>query len=108
MTSTELHKIVDAAIQKYHGRGTTLESAIGALYVGHAYGWRVMFLMHNRTTIRGYEKTLGISFQEALPEETALSKRSPAFRAIKHVGNFWKAAKGETPGIKSTHLDKAK
>lgn len=106
MTSTELHKIVDAAIQKYHGQGTTLESAIGALYVGHAYGWRVMFLMHNRTTVRNYEQILGVKFQECLPEETALSKRSPAFRSLKHVTNFWKAVRGETPGVKSTYIGK--
>lgn len=104
MESTELQKIVDRAIQHYHGEGTQLESAIGALYVGHAYGWRVMYLMHNRSTIKKYEQILEVKFQECLPDETALSKRSPAFRALKKVTNFWKAVKGEIPDVKSTQL----
>jgi hypothetical protein len=91
-----------AAIKPYKGDLTKLESAIGALIVGKRLGWRVMFLVHNRATIREYEKMLGVKFQLALPEVGELAHKSIGWMAVQKVGNFWKAVKGEISGIRST------
>lgn len=104
LSRNQLLETVDRAIQRYRGEGTQLESAIGSLFVGNAYGWRVMYLMHNRSTLKKYEQILDVKFQECLPDETARSKLSPAYRALKKVTNFWKAVKGEIPDVKSTQL----
>lgn len=104
LTSAKLYEIAQTAIQHFSGEGTVLESAIGALYVGNAYGWRVLFLIHGRSTIRKYERILSIKFQECVPEDTPLSRRSIAYRALKGVTNFWKAVKGEIGNVRSTKL----
>jgi len=102
ITSKELIETCLASIKPYKGDFTKLESAIGALVIGKRMGWRVMFLIHNRATIREYEKLLGVKFQEVLPEEGELAHKSLAWVAVQKVGNFWKAVKGEISGVRST------
>lgn len=90
-----LDKIEQMAIAKYRGDLGDLESALGMLRLGQQYGWRVMYLIHSKATIRKYEKILGISVKEEMPEEGPSSHRVPAIRIIKAVGNFWKVVSGE-------------
>lgn len=93
--SDELVKIVKTAIENFKGQANELESAIGMLFLGHAFGWRVIYLVHTIATVRKYEKILGIVAKDTFPESTALSERSLGFRIAKTVSNFWKAVKGE-------------
>ena len=106
MTNDELVKTLDDAVKKFKGDATTLESAIGMLVVGRHLGWRALVLIHEKSTIRKYEKILGVNIREALPEEGALAKKSIAWLAVQKVGNFWKAVKGEILGIRSPQLGK--
>ena len=93
--SNELVQVVSDAIKNFRGQGNELESAIGMLFMGHAFGWRVIYIVHSIATVRKYERILGIVAKNVFPERTPLSRRSLGFRIGEGVSNFWKAVKGE-------------
>lgn len=90
-----LVKLVSDAITNFKGQGNELESALGMLFMGHAFGWRVLYMFHSIATVRKYERILGIVAKDVFPEHTKLSHRSLAYRIAEGVSNFWKAVKGE-------------
>ena len=92
-----------------NGAATELESALGMLYLGHAFGWKVLYIIHSASTVRKYERILGIVAKEEFPEETHHSDRSIAFGVAKKVSNFWKAVRGEVEaeGIRDKNIDPA-
>ena len=106
MTNEEFVSIINKAIENYTGDVTNVGRAVGMLATGRRYGWRVTYLMYSRTTIRNYEKMLGVSIQDVLPEKGDLAENSYAWKALQTVDNFWKAVKGEIPGIRSTLVKK--
>jgi len=87
--------LVDNAIHEYEGTVDHLEAAIGMLFVGRHVGWRPLLLVHNKRTIRRFEKILDINVRKDFPEETPRSERSLAYKAIKAIGNFWKGVSGD-------------
>ena len=99
-------KIFDKAIKDYKGNVQILETAIGALIVGQQVGWKVLLLIHDKKTIRKYEKALGINFRDHMGETGPLSNKSIAWCAVQKVSNFWKAVSGEIPNIRSPELKK--
>lgn len=106
MNQQETKKTIDLAISKFKGQLPTLEAAIGALLAGKKLGWKVLYLVHDKSTIRKYEKILGVNFKEILPDETSLSHKSVAWTAVQKVSNFWKAVKGEIPNIRTPDISK--
>jgi len=104
VTPEEMIKICLAAVKPYKGNVTELESAIGAFIVGKQVGWRILLLAHNRATLKKYQKILGVKFSEILPEVGELADKSIGWAAVKKIGNFWKAVKGEIAGIRSPNL----
>ena len=99
-------KIIDAAMDNFQGNSETLGSAIGALHIGRHMGWKTVYLLHTRATIKKYQEILGVDFREILDEETINSNRSVAFIAVQKVSNFWKAVKGEIQGVRSQEFKK--
>lgn len=93
--AAESQEIVSKAIQEYRGQLGELESAIGMLYLGHAFGWKVLYIIHAVPTIRKYEKILGIVAKDFFPESTHHSERNNGFLIAQTVSNFWKVVKGE-------------
>jgi len=106
MNQQETKKTIDLAISKFKGQLPTLEAAIGAFLAGEKLGWKVLYLVHDKSTIRKYEKILGVNFKEILPDETSLSHKSVAWTAVQKVSNFWKAVKGEIPNIRTPDISK--
>lgn len=106
MNQQETKKTIDLAISKFKGQLPTLEAAIGALLAGEKLGWKVLYLVHDKSTIHKYEKILGVNFKEILPDETSLSHKSVAWTAVQKVSNFWKAVKGEIPNIRTPDISK--
>ncbi len=73
-----------------------LESAIGALFVGQLFGYRVLDIMHADATRRQYCDLLGIkSFRDLCPETGPESDRHTVYRWAKNVKNFWRAVVGK-------------
>ena len=99
-------EITDSAIKDFHGFADDLAKAIGMLATARYYGWKPMLLIHNKKTIKKYEKILGIELKDLVPEVGELAKNSLAWRAVQKVDNFWKAVKGEIPGIRSREISK--
>jgi len=104
MNDAELIKIVDDAIANFSGDSNNLGRAIGMLFIGRRYGWRVMYLIHSKATVRKYENILGIKIQDVLPEVGALAKKSIAWNAVQKVSSYWKAVKGEIQGIRTSEV----
>jgi hypothetical protein len=103
-TEKQLVELIDKAIKNFSGNSDSLAGAIGYLLIGRKFGWRVMFFMHSQATVRKYEKILGVSSRDAMPEEGPMAKKAYAFQAMKKVSNFLKGVKGEIAGIKSKEV----
>ena len=101
----ELAEIADQAIDQFKGHGHELQAALGMLFVGRRYGWKVLYLMHDRKTVRKYQKILGIDVREQFPAVGDRAEKSLAFIAAQKVSNFWKAVRGEVTGVKSATLE---
>lgn len=86
--------IIAKAVQNFRGPGTELENAIGMLYLGHAFGWKVLYVQHSVATVKKYEKILGIVAKERFPESTEHSDRSIGYNIVKSLNNFWRVVRG--------------
>ena len=64
----QLKQIEAEAIAEFHGDLTQLEAALGMLRMGHHYGWKVLYLMHSKKTIRNYEDILSIKIRDIFAE----------------------------------------
>lgn len=105
LTDKQLVELVDNAIKGFRGNAERLSNAIGYLMIGRKVGWRVLYLMHTRKSIKDYEKILGIEdSRDFFLEIGPLAEKSLAYRALLKVTNFWKAVKGEIAGVRSNEL----
>jgi hypothetical protein len=92
----ETEKIILHNIKDFRGIGHTLESALGALVLGQAFGWRVLKLLHTPATYRRYEKVLGIEFKNVCEEATELGKqKSIGYAITEKLGSFWAVVMGK-------------
>lgn len=97
-TSEEAKKIVDkldAAIKNHHGLTDTMEQAVGMYFLGRHFGWKVLYIIHSKSTIRKYESMLGIKVQEEFDPVGPDAERSYGWVAVQKISNFWKAVSGE-------------
>ena len=92
----QLEEIEGTAIANFEGDLTELESALGMLGLGHHLGWKVLYVIHSKRTIRKYEQILDIQIRDIFPETGPSSYRSNGFRVVQELSNFWKAISGET------------
>lgn len=91
----QLDEIEAGAIAEFKGQLDELEAALGMLRMGHHFGWKVLYIIHSKRTIRKYEEILGIKIRDLLPEIGPSSYRSRGFLAVQQLSNFWKAIGGE-------------
>lgn len=91
----KLQEIEDNAIISFAGTIDELESALGMLRIGHHFGWRVLYIIHSKKTVRKYEEILDIKIRELFPETGASSTRSIGLSLAMKASNFWKVVSGE-------------
>ena len=72
-----------------------LESALGMYVIGHHFGWKVLYLIHTKRTIRKYEEILGRKVTEMFAEVGPDADRTNAHKVISAASNFWRAVSGE-------------
>jgi hypothetical protein len=72
-----------------------IEAAIGMLRVGHHFGWKVLYIVHSKRTVRKYEEILGIKIREFFPAEGPSAPRSIGLNLANKMTNFWKVVSGE-------------
>lgn len=91
----ELQFIEDQAISNFSGMLDELEAALGMLRIGHHFGWRTLYILHSKRTIRKYEEILSIKIRDLFDEEGPSAQRSVGLALAKKATNFWKAVSGE-------------
>lgn len=91
----EIGEITHRAIAQFQGQADKLEMALGVLILGYQVGWRALYIIHNKRTIRQYEAILGITFREHFPEESAGCSRSLGYKIAKKLEKFWQVVSGD-------------
>lgn len=91
----QIQTITDDAIANFKGDLIQLESAIGMLHMGQHFGWKVLYIIHSKRTIRNYENILSIKIRDIFPETGPSSYRSAGYQAAEKLSNFWKVVSGE-------------
>jgi hypothetical protein len=89
--------ITEQAIHRFKGDLGDLESAIGMYAIGRHFGWKVLYVLHSKKTIRKYEEILDIAVRVDFPEVGPDAMRSNGYRVLETVSNFWKAISGGQP-----------
>ena len=90
----ELESIESNAIARFRGQLNDLESALGMLRLGHHFGWKVLYLIHSKQTIRKYESILNVKVRDVFKEHGPSSERSRGFLSAQRLSNFWKIISG--------------
>lgn len=103
-SNTEIMRKIDDAVKNFTGNSAELESAIGAFLVGRHIGWKPLYLMHDKKTLRAYEKHLDLEFRTVLPEIGALASKCVAWDLAQKAGNFWKSVTGNIKGVRSSQI----
>ena len=91
----QLREIEMHAVAEFEGDLTKLEAALGMLRMGHHFGWRVLYIVHTKQTIRNYEKILGdVKIRDIFDDTGPSSYRSFGLNLAQRFSNFWKVAGG--------------
>lgn len=93
----QLDEIEERAFIHFSGQLDELESALGMLRIGHHMGWKVLYMIHSKKTIRKYEEILDIKIRDIFPDEGPSAGRSIGLSIAKKFSNFWKVVSGEIP-----------
>ncbi|CAG0987784.1 hypothetical protein MTYP_02111 [Methylophilaceae bacterium] len=91
----QLQTIEDKAITNFVGMIDELESALGMLRIGYHVGWKVIYMVHSKKTVRKYEEILDIKVREIFPERGPSADRSVGLALADKFSNFWKVVSGE-------------
>ena len=87
-------ELIARATTNFKGQGPELESAIGMLFMGHIFGWRVLYILHSVKTVEKYEAILDIKVKERFEDKTDHSERSLGFQIAGALSNFWRVVRG--------------
>ena len=87
----ELEEVEAFAILNFEGPVDELEAALGVLRLGPHVGWKVLYTVHSKRTIRKYEGYYGCRIRELFDETGPSSYRSVGFGIVNRLSNFWKA-----------------
>lgn len=104
MNAQEKVRLVERVCKDFEGNAHDLERAIGVLFVGQHFGWRVLYLIHDKKTLKKYEDILSVEFRSEFPERGSCAHKSVALGLADKLGNFWKAVKGQVTGIRTSEL----
>lgn len=101
----EILQITFRATTQFKGQLDKLEAALGALHLGHHIGWKGLFIVHNKRTIRQFEDILGIKFRDYFPETALGSDRLFGFRAAEELKKFWQVVSGDIKVAKKREIE---
>ena len=93
--SVERYRFLDQVIRNAECQLDELESALGMYLVGFHFGWKVLYMIHSKRTIKKYEAILGIKVTEVFDPVGPDADRTNAFKIISAVSNFWKVVSGD-------------
>ena len=93
----QLHDYFHQVVSTFAGNANDLEAALGMYVLGRYLGWRAMYLIHSKKTIKKYETILGITVQQVFDEHGLHAHRSAGWQAAALRPSFWKVVSGEDP-----------
>lgn len=99
---TKLEQIEAQAIADFKGDLHDLESALGMLRLGHHFGWKVIYIIHSKRTVRKYEQILTgdskdeVRVRDLFKPEGPSSYRSMGYQVVQKVSNFWRVIANES------------
>jgi hypothetical protein len=85
----ERYALLDRVIRQPTENIGEMEKALGMYLVGFHFGWKVLYALHSKSTIRKYEAILGISVRDTFDEFGPDADRTNAFQLIQSVSSFW-------------------
>lgn len=91
----QVAQLLEGTLTTYHGEMELLEKAAGMLVLGDYLGWRVLVLVHSKSTLRRYEQVLGIRVREFFPEEGPLASHSAGYSRALELHKYWPVANGD-------------
>lgn len=92
-----LHDFLHQVVTGFAGNANDLESAMGMYMLARYLGWRAIYLIHSKKTVKKYEAILGIKIQQAFDELGPDANRSAGWQAAALRPSFWKVVSGEDP-----------
>jgi len=92
---SRLADIEAEAVCNFTGDLNQLEAALGMLRMGPYVGWKVLYILHSKKTVRTYEEILGIRIRDEFEERGPGSYRSLGLAIADKYTNFWKVAGGD-------------
>jgi hypothetical protein len=102
LEDAELIAHVDKVISEYKGYMDELANAVGCLMIGRHVGWKPLYILYSRISIKKYQNILGIDFKEQLPITGEKAKQILGWQIVGKVSNFWKLVNGDLPDYKRT------
>lgn len=105
LTNDEKARIISNAFDKFKGQITDFESSVGFFYLGFSVGWKPLYLLHSKRTVRKYEQILGIKVRDIFPEVGKDAMRLEVWKIAKSISNFWKVVSGDIPINKTKIID---
>lgn len=94
--ANQRYQFMDSIIRRVENVSLNeVESALGMYMIGFHFGWKVLYLLHTKRTIRKYEAILGCQVKDVFPELGPDADRTNAYKIIMAASNFWKAVSGE-------------
>lgn len=105
LTDEELMAAIRAAMERYTGYAPRLGAAIGSVFMGKAFGWEVLYLIHNRSTLKKFEEILGFELRDQMEASTELSRKHYVWNWTKEKMTFWKLIRGQIKKKGRTELD---
>jgi hypothetical protein len=93
--AADRYLFLDKAIRQTGLQLDELESALGMYMIGFHFGWKVLYVIHSKKTIRKYEEILGISVRDVFDEIGPDAERTNAYKVMQAVSSFWKLVSGE-------------
>lgn len=91
----ERYAFMDKVVRQTGLQLDELESALGMYMIGFHFGWKVLYVIHSKKTIRKYEEILGISVRDVFEEFGPDAERTNAYKITQAVSSFWKLVSGE-------------
>lgn len=91
----ERYAFMDKVIRQTGLQIDELESALGMYMIGFHFGWKVLYVIHSKKTIRKYEEILGITVRDVFEEFGPDAARTNAYKITQAVSSFWKMVSGE-------------
>ncbi len=97
MTDAELLEHLDKVSADFSGDLTQLSGAIGAVWFGRFYGWRVLRIITTSKVYTRHQKILGLDFKDVMEATTKYSNKSVGYNFVIEAGKFWETVRGTYP-----------